>query len=322
MPVSERALIVVPGDDPVQIGDSRQLDRLRERGEVRVYDDRPASLAEQVERLRDADVLLNSRGQIKWPQNALTQLPKLSMITTCSIGTDSIDLDAARQQGIVVSNIPGRTAPVVAEHAIGLMFAIAKRAAFQTMELKAGRWTRADNTLLAGKTLGVIGTGAIGSEVIRLGRAIGMNVVAWTFHPSDTRAQELGVTFVEFEELLAESDVVSIHVKLTPESRGLIGSKELSRMKPGGLIINTARGDVIDTDALVATLNEGSLGGAALDVFDTEPLPNDHPILTCDQVVLTPHNADQTPEGIELLNTGAVDNVLAYLNGQPQNVVS
>lgn len=221
-----------------------------------------------------------------------------------------IDLATARELGIVVCNQPGRTAPLVAEHAFGLMFALAKRAAFQTAELKAGRWTRKENIFLQGKTLGVVGTGAIG-----------MKVLAWTFHPSPERAQALGVRFVELDELLASSNVVSLHVKLTEDSRGLIGPRELAQMKPGALLINCARGGVVDTAALVEALHSGHLGGAALDVYDREPLPADHPLLACEQVILTPHNADQTPEGIDLLNEGAVDNVIAFLEGQPRNVV-
>jgi phosphoglycerate dehydrogenase-like enzyme len=317
-----RPVIAIPADDPVQIANSPRLEQLRPRGELRIYHDRPSSLEEQLERVRDAEVLINSRGQVKWPRPLLEQLPRLKMVTTCSIGTDSIDLDAARDQGIVVSNIPGRTAPVVAEHAFGLMFAAAKRAAFQTSELKAGRWTRSENILLSGKTLGVIGTGSIGRELARLAAAIQMRVLAWTFHPSVERAQQLGVEFVHLDQLLADSDVVSIHLKLTPDSQEFLGKRELSQMKSGSLLINTARGAVVDSLALVAALQEGHLAGAALDVFDEEPLPRDHPILSCDQVVLTPHNADQTPEGIDLLNAGAVENVLAFLDGNPQHVVT
>ncbi len=317
-----RPVIVIPGDDPVQIADSPRLDQLRQLGDLHIYRDRPATPAEQVERLRDADVLLNSRGQVKWPGELLAQLPRLKMITTCSIGTDSIDLTAARERGILVSNIPGRTAPVVAEHALALMFAAAKRVAYQTSELKAGRWTRTENILLAGKTLGVVGAGAIGREMIRLGQAVGMRVIAWTFNPSTSREHELGVPFVQLDQLLTESDVVSVHIRLTPDSRGFIGAAQLAQMKQGSLLVNSARGDIVDSNALVAALAAGHLAGAALDVFDSEPLPADHPILGCEQVVLTPHNADQTPEGIDLLNAGAVENVLAFLNGHPQNVVT
>ena len=155
----------------------------------------------------------------------------------------------------------------------------------------------------------------------RLGRAIGMDVVAWTFSPSPARAAELGVRYLPLDELLRTADVVSLHVRLTAESRGLLGPRELGLMKPGAILVNTARGPVVDTDALVAALHAGHLAGAALDVFDTEPLPPGHPLLACQQVVLTPHNADQTPEGMDLLNAGVVDNVIAFLEGRPQNVV-
>lgn len=317
-----KPVIVIPADEPVQIGDSPQLDRLREAAEVKLYRDRPASSEELVRRVQEADVMINSRGHVKWPAELLSQLPRLKMMSTCSIGTDSIDLQQATRQGVIVSNIPGRTAPVVAEHAFALMLALAKRTAFQTAELKAGRWTKRENMLLGGKTLGVIGTGAIGAATVRLARAIGMRVVAWTFHPTPQRAAELGVEFVELDELLSTSDVVSLHVRLTADSRHLIGREQLARMKPGALLVNTARGDVVDTQALIEALDSGHLGGAALDVFDVEPLPGDHPILRCEQVVLTPHAADQTPEGVELLNQGAVENVLAYLRGEPRNVVT
>ena len=163
------------------------------------------------------------------------------MATVCGIGTDAFDLTAARELGIVVCNIPGRTAPFVAEHAFGLMLAAAKRAHFQTAELKAGRWTRMDNVYLGGKTLGLVGTGNIGAAMGRLARAIGMEVVAWTFHPAPARATALGVRFVPLDELLGASDVVSLHVKLTERSRGLIGAREIGLMKPGAILVNTAR---------------------------------------------------------------------------------
>ncbi len=289
---------------------------------MRIFRDRPSSLAEQVERAGDAELMINSRGSMTWAADQLAALPRLRMISTCSIGVDAIDLGAAARQDIVVSNVPGRTAPVVAEHALALILATARRLAFLTAELKSGRWNSMDNIYLRGKTLGVIGTGAIGGETLKLARAIGMNVQAWTFHPTEARAAELDVTYVELDDLLATSDVVSLHVKLTEESRHLIGARELAIMKPGSLLINTARGPVVETRALVAALEDGHLAGAAVDVFDQEPITADHPLLRCPQVVLTPHSADQNPTGRDLLNSGAVDNVLAFLNGKPQNVVS
>ena len=318
---STRAKIVVPGDNPPQIQGSPHLERLAPYGDVTLYTDRPESLEEQIDRTKDADVIMNTRGIVTWYAEALHQVPKLRLIATCSIGTDNIDLDTARELGVVICNQPGRTAPVVAEHGFGLMFAAAKRAAFMTSAVKEGGWPRMDNIYLQDKTLGIIGTGHIGAEMARLGRAIGMNVIAWTFNPSPERAAQLGVQYVELDELLQTSDVVSLHVKLTDDSREMIGQQELELMKPNALLINVARGDIVNTDALIESLNSGHLGGAAIDVYDEEPPPANHPLLACEQVILSPHCADMTPEGVELLNEGIVDNVIAFLEGKPQNVV-
>ena len=319
--MTERVKILVPGDNPTQIGGSPHLERLAPYGDLELYADTPESGEEKIARAQGAQVIINTRGVVTWREE-MRELPNLKMIATCSIGPDMIDLEIARDLGIVVSNQPGRTAPVVAEHMFGLMFALSKRAYFQTAELKAGRWTRMMNTMLQGKVLGVVGTGAIGVEMARLARAIGMEVIAWTFNPSPERAAEYGVRFVELDELLQQSDVVSLHVKLTEDSRHLIGARELGLMKEGALLLNGARGDVLDIDALRASLLGGHIGGAGLDVFPEEPLPADHPILECDQVVLTPHAADQTLEGVDLLNEGAVNNVIAFLEGRPQNNVA
>lgn len=317
----QRVRIVIPGDDPVQIAGSPHLERLDPYGDVVLYTDRPETTEEKISRAAEAAVLMNTRGAVTWGAEDLRQLPRLRMIATCSIGTDMLDLEAARAQGIVVCNQPGRTAPVVAEHMFGLMFAAAKRAAFMTAQMKAGQWPRMDNVMLQGKVLGVVGAGNIGAEMARLARAIGMQVIAWTYHPSAERAEVLGIRFVELDDLLQTADVVSLHVKLTDESRGLIGRRELGLMKPGALLLNGARGPVVDTPALVEALNSGHLAGAGIDVYDEEPPPADHPLLACEQVVLTPHCADMTPEGVDLLNSGAVENVIAFLEGRPQNRV-
>jgi D-3-phosphoglycerate dehydrogenase len=313
--------IVIPGDDPPQLQGSPHLERLRVYGRVILYTDRPPTPEEKVRRAQDADCLINSRGAVKWPGADLRQLPRLHMVTACGIGTDAIDLDAARELGIVVCNIPGRTAWIVAEHALALMLAVTRRLAYHTQQLREGRWPNRDHVGLRGKMLGVVGTGSIGAAVTELARAIGMRVQAWTFHPSAERAAWLGVPFVSLDDLLRTSDAVSLHVKATAQSRGLIGAREIGLMKPGAFLINTARAAVVDTAALAAALHAGRLGGAGVDVFDEEPLPPGHPLLGCEQVVLTPHNADQTPEGMDILNGGAVDNVIAFLEGRPQNRV-
>ena len=318
----QRLKIVVPGDDPPQIQGSPHLDRLEPYGDVTLYTDRPATMEQQLARVEGAEVIMNTRGAVKWYREALRKLPDLRLIATCSIGTDMIDLEAARERGVTVCNQPGKIAPYVAEHIIGLMFAAAKRAAYQTAELKAGRWGLRQNIYLRGKTLGVIGTGNTGAEVARIANALGMRVIAWTYNPSPERASALGVEFVELNDLLRESDAVSIQVRLSDDSREMLGSYEFGLMKPGAIFVNGGRGELVDTDALVEALNSGHLAGAGLDVFDQEPLPPDHPILSCEQVALTPHIADQTPEGVESLNEGCVSNVIAFLEGSPQNVAN
>ena len=319
---TRRVKIVIPGDDPPQLQGSPHLSKLEAYGEVMLYTDRPESLEKKIRRVGTADILINSRGIVKWPGEALRQLPSLRMVATCSIGTDMFDLEVARQLGIVLCNQPGRTAPVVAEHAFGLMFALAKRAAYFTTAIKSGQWPRLDNYYLHGKTLGIVGTGAIGTEMARLGRAIGMKVIAWTYHPAPEKADQVGFAYVPLDELLRTSDVISLHVKLTDDSRWLIGPDALQAMKKGALLINCGRAGLVDTNALIAALTTGHLGGAGIDVFDMEPIDSSHPLLGCEQVVLTPHCADMTPEGVDLLNEGAVNNVIAFLEGRPQNVVT
>ena len=320
--MTDKPIVAIPSDDPPQCQGSPWLAKLGEKAEIRLFMDRPVDFEEQIDRVRGASAIINSRSYIQWPREALVQLPELGHITVCGIGTDSIDLEAAREHGVLVSNIPGKTAPVVAEHSFALMWAIAKQLTWYMDSMRAGLWTKMDGVFLAGKTAGIIGTGNISAEMVRLCRAVGMDVIAWTFNPSDERAAKLGVEFVEFNELLARSDVISIHIQQTPESHHMIGEPELARMKPGALLVNVARGPIVDEVALVNALNSGHLGGAALDVFEEEPLPENHPLLECEHVILTPHIADMTPEGLDLLNQGVVENTLAFLNGTPQNIVN
>ncbi len=319
----KRLKFVVPGDFPPQIQGSPHLERLTPYGDVDLYLDRPQSMAEQLKRVEGAHVILNTRGAIKWFAPALQALPDLRLIATCSIGVDSIDVEAARAHGVAVANQPGRTAPVVAEHIIGLMFAAAKRAAFQTAELKAGRWTLKQNVMLRGKTLGVVGTGNVGREVARVANLLGMRCLAWTFNPSPERARELGVEFVAFDDLLRQSDVVSLHVRLSDESHHLIGARELGLMKRGAQSSSTPAG--VTWWIPPPWLQRCSLSisrAPGLTCSTRSRCRPTHPILACEQVALTPHLADQTPEGIELLNEGIISNVIAFVEGRPQNIVT
>jgi phosphoglycerate dehydrogenase-like enzyme len=310
---STRPLIVIPGDDPTQLDGSPHLARLEPYGDVVLYRDRPADDAEKLRRAIQATCLINSRSSVTWPGSVLRQLPRLRMLAVCGIGTDTIDLVAARELGLDVRNLPGRTAPVVAEHALGLLLALSKRAWFQTNALKQGRWVGLQNIYLRGKILGLVGAGPIAAEMARLARAIGMRVQAWTFHPTPERASELGVSFVSLDELLRSSDAVSLHVKLTDQTRGLLGARELALLKPAALLVNTARGAVIDTPALVEALSSGRLGGAALDVFEVEPLPAANPFAGCPNLLLTPHIAGVSAEANERVSLLIAERVLEAL---------
>ncbi len=319
--MNKKPVVVIPGDYLPMVSLSPRLAALSEFAEVILHTDRPHDDDEKIRRVSEADILLNSRGSVKFPRPILQRLPRLKMIAVCGIGFDAIDLPTASDQGIVVCNVPGRTATVVAEHAFGLMLAVSRRMAWMTAELKAGRWKGDLGISLVGKQLGVIGTGNIGCEMIRLCRGFGMSVVAWTLNPDPQKAEQLGFRYTALEELLGSSDVVSLHTRLSDQTRGLIGERELSLMKPTAILVNSSRGLVVDMTALIGALNDGRLFGAGLDVFDQEPLPSDHPILRCEQVVLTPHTADQTQAGIDLLTQGCIDNIRAFLDGTPTNVV-
>jgi D-3-phosphoglycerate dehydrogenase len=313
---------VVPDDFPAYILRST-LEPLRKYGEVVIYDTKASSSDELAERLTGAAAVINIRSYSKFPREVLEKLkPSLKIISVLGTGVDHIDLVAASQLGITISNTPDVSTEAVAEHALALMLAAAKDIPAIHNETKGGRWVRSTSIQLYGKTLGVIGTGYIGRQVARLGRGIGMEVVAWTLHPSSEVASRLGIKFVPLDELLRTSDVVSINLRLSLDTAGLIGRRELSLMKPTAIIINTARGAIIDQKALVEALKEGRIAGAGLDVFEQEPIPPDDPILKLDNVILSPHNASSTPEVVEKSSRRSVENVIAFLEGKPANVVN
>ncbi|MQG18865.1 MAG: glycerate dehydrogenase [SAR202 cluster bacterium] len=314
--------IVIPGDHPLQIKGSKHLKRLEEYGEITLFDSLPKNLDEQIERVQNADIILNTRASIKWNSDSIKKLTRLKMIATCGVGLDNIDLKAAKKSNVLVCNQPGVNSIYVAEHVIALMFSLAKRTAYQTVQIKKGNWSSIPNYFLNGKTIGLIGTGNIGSKIAETANHLGMNVIAWTFNPSIQKEQSLNLKYVSFKKLIQESDVISIQVKLTPDSEKILGEKEFKIMKKNVLVINAARGGLIDSNALIKYLENGHIGGAALDVFEIEPIPKSHPILNCDQIILTPHNADLTPECIDALNSGAVDNIISFIEGNPINIAN
>jgi phosphoglycerate dehydrogenase-like enzyme len=248
--------------------------------------------------------------------------PRLRVIARTGVGYDAIDVEAATARGIVVCIAPGTNQESVAEHAFALLLALTRRIVINDREIRAGGWSRILVAPLRGKTIGLVGLGRIGRAVASRALAFGMRVVA--FDPVSDPDFDLrhGIGRLGFEELLAESDVVSLHLPLTKATHGLFNRDVLARMRPGSYLINTARGGLIVEADLHASLVSGHLAGAGLDVYAQEPLPADAPILSRQQVVLTPHNADSTPEGLDFLNEGAVENAIAFLEGEPQNVVN
>ncbi len=210
----------------------------------------------------------------------------------------------------------------VAELTLALLFAVARHVALADRKLREGVWYHQHGFELRGKVLGIVGLGLIGQAVARLGRAMGMRVITWSFHNDPVRAAALGVAMVAIEDLLRQADVVSLHVRNSAETRGLIGRHEIRLMKPTAILINTARAAIIDEDALLDALRDGRLAGAGLDLFLQEPLPPDHPWTQLDIVVLTPHVGWFTHEAATRLTSAPVDNILRYLARHPTNVVN
>jgi D-3-phosphoglycerate dehydrogenase len=284
--------------------------------DVRTYPSRPATPDALLGRIQEAEIVINIRSTSRFTADVLAQCPKLRLISIWGTGTDNVDLIAAKRRGIRVTNTPGVSAMSVAEHTLALIMAVAKQTVQVDREVREGKWPRAMVGQLFGKTLGLIGTGAIGREVARLGKGIGMRVIAWTFHPRDDVADR-----VSFEDVFRLSDVVSVHVRQSPETFGMIHREHFDLMKPGAIFINTARGPIVREADLLEALQTSRIAGAGLDVFETEPLPEDSPFLALPNVVLTPHSAGITPEATEAGLALAIENVFAFWAGNPMNVV-
>jgi D-3-phosphoglycerate dehydrogenase len=216
-----------------------------------------------------------------------------------------------------VTNTPGVSAVSIAEHALALLLGVARRIPQMDAAIRRGEWPRGESVELHGKTCGVIGLGAIGRRFARLAAGIGMRVVAWTMHPRP----EPDVAFVELDDLYRARDVVSVHLRLSPATESFIGARQLALMKPTAILINTARGAIVDEAALIDALAAGRIAGAGLDVFSAEPLAVGHPFAKLSNVVMTPHCAGITPEALEAGLRMAVENIWEFLAGRPAHVV-
>ena len=306
-------MIAVPDDFPSVFEGSAAHERAKASGEVRVYTQRGADdEAELARRIGRASVAVNIRAHAHFTESVFAACPGLKLISIWGVGTDNMDLAAAARHGVTVCNTPGVNAYAVAEHAIALMLAVARKIPQIDREMRGGAWPREMLMQLCGKTLGVFGTGNIGARVAQLGRGLGMDVLTWSAR-GDTPAVK--------DDILRRADAVSLRLRATPESSGFIGGREFGLMKPGAILVNTGRGALVDRNALLAALRAGRIAGAGLDVFHDEPIKSDDALLGCANAVLSPHNAGQTPEVRRDGLLRAIENVENFLAGRPTNVV-
>lgn len=259
-----------------------------ERATITVFNDHLADTDAVVERLKPFDVVCVMRERTPLPRSVIERLPQLKMIASTGPFNASIDAAAAQERGIYVSGTGGYVESTV-ELTWALILATARRVVDEAVSVREGGWQRSVGRQLGGTTLGVLGLGRIGSRVAQVGKAFGMDVIAWSTNLSPEAAEHAGTTYVSKNELFSSADVLTIHLVLSGRSRGLVGAAELALMKPTALLINTSRGPLVDESALVDALRSRRIAGAGLDVFDTEPLPAGHPLRTLDSVTATPH---------------------------------
>jgi glycerate dehydrogenase len=306
-----------PGDNP--------WTSIAALGELVVYERTP--LTQVVERAIDADIVLTN----KTPLTAATlaQLPRLRFITVLATGYNIVDTAAARTRGIAVSNVPEYGTDSVAQHVLAVLLHFCHQPALHDRLIRAGRWQQRGDfcfwetplTELAGKRIGIVGFGRIGRRVGELAHALGMEVLAFDVHP--VNAPTYGpFSWQSIEVIFAEADVVTLHCPQTSDNIGMVNRALLSRMKPTALLINAARGGLVDEQDLAEALRQGTLAGAALDVLSCEPPPAEHPLLHAPNCLITPHVAWATLEARRRMMAITAENVAAFLRGQPQNVVN
>jgi phosphoglycerate dehydrogenase-like enzyme len=287
-----------------------------ERVDVDVFSEHIDDEDELARRLAPYDIVVLMRERTPMRASLLERLPNLRLLASTGRKNASIDVAAARDRGITVcgtdspSSAPG-------ELTWALILGLARNLVVEAQRMRRGGWQSSLGADLAGRTLGVIGLGRIGTQVAAVGNAFGMDVLAWSENLTVERAAEVGVRAVPLDRLLAEADVVTVHQVLSKRTRGLLGARELALMKPTALLVNTSRAPIVDTVALLAALEEGRIGGAGLDVFDEEPLPADHPLRTAPRTLLTPHIGYVTEEVFRTYYQGVVEDIVAFLDGSP-----
>ena len=273
------------------------------------------------QRLEPCEIVVAMRERTPFRRTLFSRLPNLKLLVTTGMRNASIDMAAAADHGVTVCGTDGLPYPT-AELTWALILALVRRVPTEDAATRAGHWQVTMGEGLQGKTLGVIGLGRLGSQVARIGAAFGMNLLAWSQNLTAERAAEFGARFVSKDELLSKSDIATIHLVLSDRTRGLLGQRELSLMKPSAYLVNTSRGPIVDESALIGALESGAIAGAGLDVFDIEPLPLDHKLRSLPNIVLTPHMGYVTAETYQIFYGDAVEDIAAFLSGNPVRVIS
>jgi len=299
--------------------EEQHVRELQAMGELRVYGDPPRSEEDLKDRIRDADIVIVGWSHLT--KAILDSVPKLKMIAIWATTCHYADLEEAKRRGIVVTHVPGYGTEAVAEQTIALMLAAVRKLVLEDRHVREGKfdWRPFKGIELAGKTLGIVGTGVIGCRVAEIGQALGMSILGYDIQ-RNPKAQEIGIAYVDLETLLKQSDIVSLHVTLTPKSKQLIGEKEIGMMKNGAILVNTSQGKVVDENALVVALSSGKLSCAGLDVFSEEPPASADPLFKLQNTVLSPHVGFHTIEAVKRCTDICVDNVKQFLEGHPRNI--
>jgi phosphoglycerate dehydrogenase-like enzyme len=294
---------------------------LEPEGEVQAFPDNLVDVPRLAERLHTFDAAVLMRERTPFPRALFERLPNLRLVVTAGMRNASIDLAAATEKSVLVSGTDMLGHPT-AELTWGLIIGLLRHIPFEAAQMRKGAWQTTVGTGLQRKTLGVLGLGKLGTQVAAVGKAFGMNVIAWSQNLTPERAQAAGVTYVTKEVLFETADVVTIHLVLSDRTRGLVSAADLRRMKPTAYIVNTSRGPIVDGAALLETLRARRIAGAALDVYDQEPLPADHPLRSLDNVVLTPHLGYVLEENYRLLYRQAAENIRAFMDGKQLRAIN
>ena len=286
---------------------------LGQRADITVFKDQLVDPEAVIERLLPFDVICVMRERSPLPRNIIERLPNLKLIASTGTGNASIDVAAAGDHGIAVVHTGYRSDPAI-EFTWALILASARNIVTESNSVRSGGWQKTVGTDLRGKTLGVLGLGRIGSEVARIGKTFGMNLIAWSQNMTPQAAEAAGATLVSKNQLFEQADILTIHLVLSSRTRGLVGAAELARMKPTARLINTSRGPIVEEQALISVLQNKQIAGAAIDVFDVEPLPPDHPFRALDNVLATPHIAYVSQGLYKTFYEDTVSNIRKWLD--------